>query len=306
MKKASILAIITGIFICTNMLSACTETNKLKSSSSVDDSATISKDSTKITELSVFDEKTNYIDNVENIISKGQYTVKGSLKSSTMGLITESPITISVKNENNYYYSVKTVSAYQEYLVSDGISYILNTNDKLYAVSKEKTAKSIKSTIDTYFPSKETLNYKDTYSVSYKNQKYIRERYEVNGTNGSNQIVSYFFINDELKMIQYVNQVMEMKIDSYLNIDDISDKSSNNYYSKTKNYEKVSEDALKNSLNNSDSSDEYILGLLDSMGITDEDLLKMGYTKEDILNMNDNQLSIFLAGLYGEDVSQNE
>lgn len=306
MKKVSLLAIITSLFVLTTVLGACTKTNKLNSSSSTDNSATISKDSTKITELSVFDEKTSYIDNVEKIISEGLYTVKGSLKSSTMGLITESPITISVKDKNNYYYSVKTVSAYQEYLVSNGTSYILNSNDKQYAVSKEKTAQSIKATIDTYFPSKESLNYKDTYSVSYNNQKYIRERYELNDSNGSDHTVSYFFINQELKMIQYVNQVMEMKIDSYLNIDEISNESNDSFYSKTKNYKKVSEDALKNSLNNSDSSDEYILGLLDSMGITDEDLEKMGYTKEDILNMSDNQLSIFLAGLYGEDIAESE
>ena len=42
------------------------------------------------------------------------------------------------------------------------------------------------------------------------------------------------------------------------------------------------------------------------MGITDDDLSDMGYTKEDILNMNDNQLSIFLAGLYGEDVTDDD
>lgn len=306
MKKVSLLSIITSLLALTMILGACTKTNKMNSSSSVDNSATISKDSTKITELSVFDEKTNYIDNVEKITSGGLYTVKGSLKSSTMGLITESPITISVKDENNYYYSVKTVSAYQEYLVKDGISYILNTNDKCYAVSKEKTAQNIKATIDTYFPPKKSLNYKDTYSVSYNNEKYIRERYELNDSNGSDQTVSYFFINQELKMIQYVNQVMEMKIDSYLNINEISYESDDSYYNKTKNYKKISENALKNSLNNSDSSDEYVLGLLDSMGITDEDLEKMGYTKEDILKMNDNQLSIFLAGLYGEDITESE
>ena len=104
-------------------------------------------------------------------------------------------------------------------------------------------------------------------------------------------------------MIQYVNQVMEMKIDSYLKIEEISKTYDTEYNKKLKNFKKVSEEELNNSLNNSDSSDEYVLGLLDSMGITDEDLEKMGYSKADILNMNDNQLSIFLAGLYGEDVS---
>ena len=137
MKKVSLL-VITGLFVLTALLGGCTKTKQLTPPSTTDDSATISKDSTKITELSVFDEKTSYIDNVEKIMSKGSYTVKGSLKSSTMGLITESPITISVKDENNYYYSVKTVSAYQEYLVSNGTSYILNSTDKQYAVSKKK------------------------------------------------------------------------------------------------------------------------------------------------------------------------
>lgn len=301
--KKSLLLILTALCLIALPLSACTESNKTDTSAA--DSATISKDSTKITELSVFDEKTSYIDKVEEIISGGVYTIKGRLKSGTMGLITENPITISVKDEKNYYYSVETVSAYQEYLVSDGTSYILNTNDKLFAVSKEKTADNIKSTINTYFPSKSSLKYKDTYSVSYNNEKYIRERYEFNDSDGTKQTVSYFFINQELKMIQYVNQVMEMKIDSYLKIEDISKTYDAEYNKKLKSFKKVSEEELNNSLNNSDSSDEYVLGLLDSMGITDEDLEKMGYSKEDILNMNDNQLSIFLAGLYGEDISQN-
>lgn len=303
--KKSLLLILTSLCMMTTLLCACTESNKTDTSSA-SDSATISKDSTKITELSVFDEKTNYIDKVEEITSGGIYTIKGRLKSGTMGLITENPITISVKDKNNYYYSVETVSAYQEYLVSNGTSYILNAKDKLYAVSKEKTAENIKATINTYFPSKEALKYKDTYSVSYNNEKYIRERYEFNDSDGTKQTISYFFINQELKMIQYANQVMEMKIDSYLKIEDISLTSNDEYYNKIKNFKKVSEDELNDSLNNSDSSDEYVLGLLDSMGITDEDLEKMGYSKSDILNMDDNQLSIFLAGLYGEDMSQNK
>lgn len=303
--KKSLLLILTSLCMITALLCACTESNKTDTSSA-SDSATISKDSTKITELSVFDEKTNYIDKVEEITSGGIYTIKGRLKSGTMGLITENPITISVKDKNNYYYSVETVSAYQEYLVSNGTSYILNAKDKLYAVSKEKTAENIKATINTYFPSKEVLKYKDTYSVSYNNEKYIRERYEFNDSDGTKQTISYFFINQELKMIQYANQVMEMKIDSYLKIEDISLTSNDEYYNKIKNFKKVSEDELNDSLNNSDSSDEYVLGLLDSMGITDKDLEKMGYSKADILNMDDNQLSIFLAGLYGEDMSQNK
>lgn len=300
MKKI-LLLILTTLCLIALPLSACTESNKTDTSKV--DSATISKDSTKITELSVFDEKTSYIDKVEEIISGGVYTIKGRLKSGTMGLITENPITISVKDEKNYYYSVETVSAYQEYLVADGTSYILNTKDKLFAVSKEKTADNIKATINTYFPSKSSLKYKDTYSVSYNNEKYIRERYEFTDSDGTKQTVSYFFINQELKMIQYVNQVMEMKIDSYLKIEEISKAYDTEYNKKLKSFKKVSEEELNNSLNNSDSSDEYVLGLLDSMGITDEDLEKMGYSKEDILNMNDNQLSIFLAGLYGEDMS---
>lgn len=302
--KKSLLLILTSLCILTALLCACTESNKTDTLSA-SDSATISKDSTKITELSVFDEKTSYIDKVEEIISGGVYTIKGRLKSGTMGLITENPITISVKDENNYYYSVETVSSYQEYLVSDSTAYILNTNDKLYAVSKEKTAENIKATINTYFPSKDSLKYKDTYSVSYNNEKYIRERYEFNDSDGSKQTISYFFLDQDLKMIQYANQVMEMKIDSYLNIEEIALTSDDDYYNKIKSFKKVSEDELNDSLNNSDSSEEYVLGLLDSMGITDKDLEKMGYTKEDILNMDDNQLSIFLAGLYGEDVSQN-
>lgn len=302
MKKTSLSVMLIILCIFATILCSCTEANKTKTSSG-NDSATVSKDSTKITELSVFDEKTSYIDSIEQIISGKVYTIKGMLKSGTMGLITESPITISVKDENNYYYSVQTVSSYQEYLVKDGTAYILNSDDKLYAVSNNKTAQNIKSTIDTYFPSKDLLKYKDTYSVSYNNENYIRERYDFTDSNSSNQTVSYFFINQELKMIEYVHQVMEMKIDSYLNIESISLESDKNYYNKIKNYKKVSEDKLINSLNNSDKSDEYILGLLDSMGITDDDLKEMGYTKEDILNMNDNQLSIFLAGLYGEDVT---
>lgn len=302
MKRKSILAVTICLSVLTAILCACTKANKTNTSS-VDSSATISKDSTSITELSVFDEKTNYIDNVDKIISGGAYTINGMLKSSTMGLITENPITISVKDKDNYYYSVKTVSSYQEYLVSDGTSYVLNSNDELYAVSKDKTAENIKSTINTYFPSKDSLVYKDTYSVSYNNQKYIRERYEIADSKGSSQTISYFFIDQELKMIQYVNQVMEMKIDSYLSVKEISLESDESYYNKIKDYKKISEDKLINSLNKSDSSDEYILGLLDSMGITDDDLAEMGYTKKDILNMNDNQLSIFLAGLYGEDVT---
>ncbi len=304
MKKISFISIFTILLILTSFFSACTESNKTDTSSG--GSATISKDSTKITELSVFDEKTNYIDKVEEIISGGVYTVKGRLKSGAMGLITENPITISVKDENNYYYSVETVSAYQEYLVSDGKAYILNSSDEIYAVSKEKTAENIKATIDNYFPSKSSLKYKDTYSVSYNNENYIRERYEVTDSSGSKQTVAYFFLNQEPKIIQYVNQVMEMTIDSYLSIEEITLTSDDNYYKKIKKFKKVSEDDLINSLNNADSSDEYVLGLLDSMGITDEDLAEMGYTKEDILNMDDNQLSIFLAGLYGEDVSQNK
>lgn len=300
--KKSLLLILTSLCVLAALLCSCTESNKTDTSTA-SDSATISKDSTNITELSVFDEKTSYIDKVEETISGGVYTIKGRLKSGTMGLITENPITISVKDEKNYYYSVETVSAYQEYLVSDSTAYILNTNDKLYAVSKEKTAENIKATINKYFPTKESLTYKDTYSVSYNNEKYIRERYEFNDSDGSKQTISYFFIDQELKMIQYANQVMEMKIDSYLNIEEISLTSDENYYNKIKNFKKVSEDELIDSLNNSDSSDEYVLGLLDSMGITDEDLEEMGYTKEDILNMDDNQLSIFLAGLYGEDIS---
>ena len=97
-----------------------------------------------------------------------------------------------------------------------------------------------------------------------------------------------------------------MQIVSYLQIDEISKDIDDSYYSKTKSYKKVREDTLINSMNESTSSDEYILGLLDSMGITDKELLKMGYTKEDILKMNDNQLSIFLAGLYGEDMAESE
>ncbi len=305
MKKITLSIILVILCIFTTLLCAC-ETNKPDTSSPENDSATVSKDSTKITELSVFDEKTSYIDSVEKIISGKVYTIKGMLKSGTMGLITESPITISVKDENNYYYSVQTVSSYQEYLVLNGTAYILNSKDELYAVSKNKTAESIKTTIDTYFPSKSLLRYEDTYSVSYNNENYIRERYKFNDSNGSDQTVAYFFTDQNLKMIQYTNQVMEMKIDSYLNIESIVLESDNSYYNKLKKYKKVSEDTLNNSLNNPDKSDEYILGLLDSMGITDDDLSDMGYTKEDILNMNDNQLSIFLAGLYGEDVTDDD
>ncbi len=296
MKKTS-LSLILIVCIFSTILCACS-INK----SSSDSKATVSKDSTKITELSIFDEQTSYIDAVEEIISGKVYTIKGMLKSSTMGLITNSPITISVKDKNNYYYSVQTVSSYQEYLVLNGTAYILNSKNELYAVSRNKTAESIKTTIDTYFPSKSLLSYEDTYSVSYNNENYIRERYKFIDSVNSDQTVSYFFKDQELKMIEYVQQVMEMKIDSYLNIESISLESDDSYYKKIKNYKKVSEDELNNSLNDSASSDEYVLELLDSMGITDEDLAQMGYTKEDILNMNDNQLSIFLAGLYGEDV----
>ena len=296
MKKTS-LSLILIVCIFSTILCACS-INK----SSSDSKATVSKDSTKITELSIFDEQTSYIDAVEEIISGKVYTIKGMLKSSTMGLITNSPITISVKDKNNYYYSVQTVSSYQEYLVLNGTAYILNSKNELYAVSRNKTAESIKTTIDTYFPSKSLLSYEDTYSVSYNNENYIRERYKFIDSVNSDQTVSYFFKDQELKMIEYVQQVMEMKIDSYLNIESISLESDDSYYKKIKNYKKVSEDELNNSLNDSASSDEYVLELLDSMGITDEDLAQMGYTKEDILNMNDKQLSIFLAGLYGEDV----
>ena len=305
MKKTSLSVMLIILCIFTTILCSCTEANKTKTSSR-NDSATVSKDSTKITELSVFDEKTNYIDSVEEIISGKVYTIKGMLKSGTMGLITESPITISVKDESNYYYSVQTVSSYQEYLVLNGTAYILNSKDELYAVSKNKTAESIKTTIDTYFPSKSLLRYEDTYSVSYNNENYIRERYKFNDSNGTDQTVAYFFTDQNLKMIQYTNQVMEMKIDSYLSIDEITLESDNSYYNKLKKYKKISEDNLNDSLNNSASSDEYILELLDSMGITNDDLKDMGYTKDDILKMDDNQLSIFLAGLYGEDVADSD
>lgn len=300
MKKIS-LSIMLIICIFSSILCACTKTNKINTSSD-NNSATISKDSTNITELSIFDEQTSYIDSVEEIISGKVYTIKGMLKSSTMGIITNNPITISVKDENNFYYCVQTVSSYQEYLVSDGTAYILNSNKEQYAVLKDKTAESIKATIDTYFPPKDLLKYVDTYSVSYNNENYIRERYEFKDSSYSDQTVSYFFMDQELKMIEYVHQVMEMKIDSFLSIEEISLESDDSYYNKINEFKEVSEDELNDSLNDSVSSDEYILGLLDSMGITDEDLNAMGYTRDDILNMNDNQLSIFLAGLYGEDV----
>lgn len=67
-------------------------------------------------------------------------------------------------------------------------------------------------------------------------------------------------------------------------------------------YTEISETELEQNKNNTPSSDEYILALFDSLGVTDDDLEKMGYTKEQVLAMNEQERSVFLAQLFGENL----
>lgn len=293
------------IFLClisVAMLLSITACSKKGDKSEIDSKAEVVKDKYQVSELSIFDEATNLYDSTDRIITGGKYTLKGSIRSTTLGIATENPVAITVKDTSNYYYSFNTISSEQNYLVKDNKPYILDIAEKKYVVSEEKTADSIKKSIDELLPTKESLKYKDTFKVSYNENTYVRERYTYKDKDDST--ISFFYNDSDLKIIEYKNQVMEMSVDSFLTVESITDTVDETYFDKLKEYQKITSEEMNDLQNGASSSEETITSMLNSMGITDEKLADMGYTKEDILNMDKNQLSVFFAGIYGEDISE--
>lgn len=254
-----------------------------------------------VTEVKALDNEKSRISRYMDIVNGGTFTLSGTVKNHSMGLVSDNPITISALGGEKYHYDVFTVAARQEYLITDGKAYVLNDVDKTYAECESKTIESVKSGINTYLPSLTTLKYLDTYEVEYNGESYVRERYELKNNVGEEQTVSYFFDGDTLKIIRHDSNILETILESDLSVLEFVNTAEEYEFEIPKDYKKITETELEMNKNNTASSDEYILALFDSLGVTDEDLSKMGYTREQVLNMDEAQRSIFLAELFGED-----
>lgn len=253
-----------------------------------------------VTEISELIGEKSRINSYMDIINGGTFTLTGTLKTRSMGLVSENPVKIS-SLDNKYYYNVTTVAASSEYLITDSGSYVLNVNDKTYAKCESKTSDSIRAGINTYLPSLKTLKALDTYEVEYDGKSYIRERYEIKNNVGEEQTVSYFFDGDTLEIIRYDSNVLETVIQSDFKVSEFKNEADESVFVIPDGYKEISETELSQNKNNTPSSDEYILALFDSLGVTDKDLEKMGYTKEQVLEMNEQERSVFLAQLFGEE-----
>lgn len=254
-----------------------------------------------VTEISELTGEKSRINSYMDIINGGTFTLTGTLKTRSMGLVSENPVKIS-SLDNKYYYNVTTVAASSEYLITDSGSYVLNVNDKTYAKCESKTSDSIRAGINTYLPSLKTLKALDTYEVEYDGESYIRERYEIKNNVGEEQTVSYFFDGDRLEIIRYDSNVLETVIQSDFKVSEFKNEADESVFVIPDGYKEISETELSQNKNNTPSSDEYILALFDSLGVTDKDLEKMGYTKEQVLEMNEQERSVFLAQLFGENL----
>lgn len=254
-----------------------------------------------VTEISELTGEKSRINSYMDIINGGTFTLTGTLKTRSMGLVSENPVKIS-SLDNKYYYNVTTVAASSEYLITDSGAYVLNVNDKTYAKCESKTSDSIRAGINTYLPSLKTLKALDTYEVEYDGESYIRERYEIKNNVGEEQTVSYFFDGDRLEIIRYDSNVLETVIQSDFKVSEFKNEADESVFVIPDGYKEISETELSQNKNNTPSSDEYILALFDSLGVTDKDLEKMGYTKEQVLEMNEQERSVFLAQLFGENL----
>ncbi len=253
-----------------------------------------------VTEISELTGEKSRINSYMDIINGGTFTLTGTLKTRSMGLVSENPVKIS-SLDNKYYYNVTTVAASSEYLITDSGSYVLNVNDKTYAKCESKTSDSIRAGINTYLPSLKTLKALDTYEVEYDGESYIRERYEIKNNVGEEQTVSYFFDGETLEIIRYDSNVLETVIQSDFKVSEFKNEADESVFVIPDGYKEISETELSQNKNNTPSSDEYILALFDSLGVTEKDLEKMGYTKEQVLEMNEQERSVFLAQLFGEE-----
>ncbi len=255
-----------------------------------------------VTEKKALKNEKSRISRYMDIVNSGTFTLSGTVKNHSMGLISENPITISALDGEKYHYDVSTVATRQEYLITDGKAYVFNDSDKTYAECESKTLDSVKSGINTYLPSLTTLKHLDTYEVEYDGKSYVRERYELKNNVGEEQTVSYFFEGDTLKIIRHDSNILETILQSDLRVVEFENTADENEFEIPNDYKKITEIELEQNKNNTVSSDEYILALFDSLGVTDEDLNKMGYTKEQVLEMSESQRSVFLAELFGEDL----
>lgn len=296
--------------MCAAVMVGCGDSEKAtitkddSSSESASETAVSSKiQQSGVTEVTELEGEKSRINSYMDIVNAGTFTLKGTLTNKSMGLVTENPLTISVLDSSSYYYNVITVAANQEYIISDGSVYVLNANDSTYAESETKTADSIKNGISTYLPSLTTLTYLDTYEVEYNDSDYIRERYELKNNVGEEQTVSYFFDGDELEIIRYDSNVLETVIQSDLSVSSFENTADEDVFKIPDGYEKITETELEQNKNNTASSSEYIAALLDSLGITDERLEEMGYTREQVLNLSEQEQTVFIAKLFGEDYS---
>lgn len=255
-----------------------------------------------VTEVSELSGEKSRINSYMDIINGGTFTLTGTLKTRSMGLVSENPVEISSLKNDKYYYNVTTVAASSEYLITDSVAYVLNVNDKTYAKCESKTNDSIRAGINTYLPSLKTLTPLDTYEVEYDGESYIRERYEIKNNVGEEQTVSYFFDGETLEIIRYDSNVLETVIQSDFKVSEFKNEADESVFAIPDDYTEISEAQLEQNKNNTPSSDEYILALFDSLGVTDDDLEKMGYTKEQVLAMTEQERSVFLAQLFGENL----
>ena len=255
-----------------------------------------------VTEIKELSGEKSRINRYMDIINGGTFTLTGTLETHSMGLISENPVKISSFEGDKYYYNVTTVAASSEYLITDSVAYVLNVTDKTYAKCESKTSDSIRAGINTYLPSLKTLKSLDTYEVEYNGENYIRERYEIKNNVGEEQTVSYFFDNTTLKIIRYDSNILETVIQSDFTVSEFKNEADESVFVLPDDYTEITETELLQNKNNTPSSDEYILALFDSLGVTDKELEKMGYTKEQVLAMNEQERSVFLAQLFGENL----
>ncbi|MCD7772607.1 MAG: hypothetical protein LUH08_00925 [Ruminococcus sp.] len=304
-----LFAVVLSLVVVSSVFCACGDDNK--ATISKDDTSTDSTTQTTeavessliqsgVTEISDLTGEKSKINSYMDIINGGTYTLSGTLTTHSMGLVSESPVKISSLDNDDFYYNVTTVAASSEYLVTDSVAYVLNVNDQTYALCESKTVDSIKAGVNTYLPSLKTLTYLDTYEVEYNDESYVRERYEVKNNVGEEQTVSYFFDGDELKIIRFDSNVLETIIQSDFTVLEFENEADESVFEIPDGYTEITETELEQNKNNTPSSDEYILALFESLGVTDEDLESMGYTKEEVLAMDEQERSVFLAELFGE------
>lgn len=255
-----------------------------------------------VTEIKELKGEKSRINSYMDIINGGTYALTGTIKTRSMGLVSENPVKIYSLNNDKYYYNVATVAASSEYLITDSVAYVLNVKDKTYAKCESKTNDSIKAGINTYLPLLKTLTALDTYEVEYDGKNYVRERYEIKNNVGEEQTISYFFDGDTLEIIRYDSNILETVLQSDFKVSEFKNEVDESLFELPDGYKEISEAELEQNKNNTPSSDEYILALFDSLGVTDKQLEEMGYTKEQVLEMDEQERSVFLAKLFGENL----